>query len=354
MPGGGPGIANWAITNVCNANCDFCGYARDKHQPGDRVWIDTARACRGIARLHERGIRYLTFTGGEPTLHRGLVEMVACAAGLGMRASVVSNGFTLTPERLATLQRAGLRGLFLSVDAPTAAAHEANRGLKGVSERLRSLNAAARELGVKTVASVTLSRLVDDLDALGRFLTELGFGTVTFSYPKTEVHSSSQVFSATSGLIDYRREELAAAFQAIRDFKQRFPVLNPDPSLAEMIRHLRGEPECFPCFGGLKYFYLDPQGMVYRCDFWETPLCPVEDFGRVEFVRDGCTRCMSDCYRDASVFLNFPVAIGDALGLLGRGRPLAALRALAAPSSRASVAALIREARTLRKLARTS
>jgi MoaA/NifB/PqqE/SkfB family radical SAM enzyme len=351
LPEGGPAVANWAITTACNANCDFCGYARDKQNPSDFVWVDTERACAGITLLHKRGVRYLTFTGGEPTMHRGLPTMIAHATKLGMRVSLVSNAFTLAASRLAQLHQAGLRTLFISVDAQTATEHETNRGLPGVAERIRLANDEARQLDIPTVASVTISRLITDWNALGAFLTGLGFSTVTFSYPKTAVYSSSKVFSASSSLIDFTAPELIGRFEAIRSLKRNFRVLNPDAGLAEMIRHLAGEPERIPCIGGFKYFYIDPFGMVFRCDYWETPLCPIEEFGEVSFVRDRCTRCMSDCYRDSSVFLHLPVAIGDAMRQARQGRLGAAARTLAARTTRTAVGALIREWYTLRKLA---
>ncbi|MBI1209323.1 MAG: radical SAM protein [Azospirillum sp.] len=353
LPQGGPSICNFALTNVCNATCDFCGYARDKSMIGARKWADTARAHDAIAILHRRGIRYLTFTGGEPTLHRGLPELIAGAVALGMRASVVTNGYTLHRQTIDALDRVGLRTLFISIDAPDAATHEANRGLKGGAERIRTANRRLAERGIKTVASVTINRLIDDFDRLIDFLRALGFTTVTFSYPKTALHSSSLVFSRTSSLVDYSVEELIAAFRAVQTVKTGFPVLNPAASLAEMIRHLKGEPEVFPCFGGYKYFYLDYHFNLYRCDFWAEPMGTIEDFATLPFVRDGCTRCMSDCYRDASVFLHFPVALGDALGHLRAGRVAAAFRVLATASNRRSIGALIGEWRTLRKLSRT-
>ena len=127
-----------------------------------------------------------------------LPALAARAVGLGMRVSLVTNGFTLTPERSDTLAAAGVGTVFLSIDAADAAAHEANRGLKGVIPRIRTANAQLKQRGLKTVASVTINHLIGDFRALARFLAELGFSTVTFSYPKRTLHSSSQVFSATS------------------------------------------------------------------------------------------------------------------------------------------------------------
>ena len=92
-------------------------------------------------------------------------------------------------------------------------------------------------------------------------------------------------------------------FEKIKRMKQRsgFPVVNPAESLTEMQRHLRREPEKFGCLGGHKYFYLDWNLNLYRCHFWETPMCNIYEFDQSKLIRDGCTRCMIDCYRDPSV-----------------------------------------------------
>src|ERR1035438_9909845 len=42
---GGPGYLQFAITNICNADCDFCGFARSKFNPKARhsVTLQEAR-----------------------------------------------------------------------------------------------------------------------------------------------------------------------------------------------------------------------------------------------------------------------------------------------------------------------
>lgn len=349
LPVGGPGCCNIAVTNVCNANCGFCGYARDKLDRVAHRWIDADAAIRGLDILHARGIRYITFTGGEPTLHPRIAELIAAVAARRMRPTMVTNGYTLSARTIARLAEVGLRTAFISVDAPQPAAHEENRGLKGLWARIRTANDQLHAHGVHTVASVTLSKLVGDFDALIAALDELGFATVTFAYPKRELHSSSLVFSADSPLVDWQRDELIAAFEAVRARKNRFGVLNPDASLAEMIAFLRRDRQRFECFGGYKYFLMDWDLNVYRCDFWSEPMGTIWDFADAPFIRDGCTCCMSDCYRDSSVYLALPVAAADAVGYLRRGRLAAAAKQLVSEAARASAAALWRERRTLRR-----
>src|SRR5689334_15112020 len=73
---GGPGVCNVAVTNVCNATCDFCNFAYDKKRIGEPRWIDLEQFARALDILHARDIRYISFFGGEPLLHRHLAEMI--------------------------------------------------------------------------------------------------------------------------------------------------------------------------------------------------------------------------------------------------------------------------------------
>jgi len=68
-------------------------------------------------------------------------------------------------------------------------------------------------------------------------------------------------------------------------------------SLTEMQRHLRGNRSALAAWG-LQYFYLDWNLNLYRCHAWDKPMCNIYDFDETKLIRDGCTKCMIDCYRD--------------------------------------------------------
>ena len=70
-------------------------------------------------------------------------------------------------------------------------------------------------------------------------------------------------------------------------------------------------------------------------------------------MRDGCQACTTDCYRDASIMLHFPVAIGDAFAQLKEGRPLAAFKALADRRILGSIGAIAGHGSRLSRLAGT-
>jgi molybdenum cofactor biosynthesis enzyme MoaA len=92
---GGPGFCQFAVGNVCNARCGFCGFAIDKMARKDWKYVPREGAMEAIDILHRHGIRYLVITGGEPLLHRDLEEIVRRGSDLKMTVMVVTNGSLL-------------------------------------------------------------------------------------------------------------------------------------------------------------------------------------------------------------------------------------------------------------------
>ena len=58
---GGPALCNVAVTNSCNATCDFCNFAYNKGRAGKLQWIDAGRFDRALEILYSRDIRYISF-----------------------------------------------------------------------------------------------------------------------------------------------------------------------------------------------------------------------------------------------------------------------------------------------------
>ncbi len=89
---GGPGYLQFAITNICNARCDFCGFAVDRFDPNHRrsVSLEEARDVIDIAVKNHIG--YLLFVGGEPLAHKDLRAMVRYAAERSIHPMICTNG----------------------------------------------------------------------------------------------------------------------------------------------------------------------------------------------------------------------------------------------------------------------
>src|SRR5437879_13887839 len=85
---GGPGYLQFAITNICNAKCDFCGFAVDRFDPKQRRSV-TLQEARDVIDISVRNhIGYMLFVEGEPLIHRDLRAMPRYAAERGIHPMV--------------------------------------------------------------------------------------------------------------------------------------------------------------------------------------------------------------------------------------------------------------------------
>src|SRR5206468_10882045 len=126
---GGPGYLQFAITNICNAKCDFCGFAVDRFDPKQRRSVTLAEARDVIDIAVKNHIGYLLFVGGEPLVHKDLRAMTRYAAERGIRPMVCTNGSLWTEQNMRDLAGDGLSSVIMSIDSHDVAKHEKNRGL---------------------------------------------------------------------------------------------------------------------------------------------------------------------------------------------------------------------------------
>lgn len=337
---GGPGVCQVAVTNACNAHCRFCSFPQVP--AASRRMADTPRLLNGLAAMQRRGIRYLILTGGEPFLYPDLLTILSRSQSLSLTTLVVTNGALLSPQVIRHLKQAGLDTLIISVDAADPETHDHHRGLPGLTAHLAEILPLVHQAGIKTVASVTLSRLLHNLDALLSFLKHLGFSRLTFSYPLTQLDSSYLGFAHHS-LVDFSPAELDRLFGEIVSLKRRSPlnILNPRLALEDARRQLQGRASRFPCLAGFKYFFADWNLKVYRCHFLPDTLGPLEDIDRFPPIRDGCRACNIDCYRDPSVYQFAAVSLADALTSWRQGKFLEGFRSLLHPYNFLSLASLL-------------
>jgi predicted dehydrogenase/pyruvate-formate lyase-activating enzyme len=99
----------------CNQDCLFCS----ANESSGEVWTDPGTMMRRIARAASRGLRRVSFSGGEPTLSPHLASFVEVARRCGVReVELVTNGVLLDREdKVDRLVRAGLTHAFVSLHA---------------------------------------------------------------------------------------------------------------------------------------------------------------------------------------------------------------------------------------------
>jgi radical S-adenosyl methionine domain-containing protein 2 len=83
----------------CNLHCSYC-YGQFPARP---PWLPASDWCRIIDMLAKEGVKRITFSGGEPTLHPELTAMLGHTREIGLAASLITNGARLTTAMLDRL-----------------------------------------------------------------------------------------------------------------------------------------------------------------------------------------------------------------------------------------------------------
>lgn len=154
----------WELTRACAFACRHCrAEAQPKRNPAE---LTTEEAFRLIDQIKEFGDPILVVTGGDPMMRRDLFDILGYASGKGLRTSLTPTTTRLvTVERLRQVKEEGVRRVAVSIDGPSAEAHDAFRGFKGSFEMALKIARAVGEAGLSLQVNTTVSRYnVDRLD----------------------------------------------------------------------------------------------------------------------------------------------------------------------------------------------
>lgn len=94
------------LTNMCNKNCYFClnDFQPKPNEFVDPIFLDTERAIKIIdaycSFMREKGEQQIvTFSGGEPGLHKDLAQLANVAILNGAITKIVTNGFAFNYQK---------------------------------------------------------------------------------------------------------------------------------------------------------------------------------------------------------------------------------------------------------------
>lgn len=155
MPYDGENVPHLVIevNQQCNISCKAC--YKDKFgmtKPLKQIQQEIDYA------VTQRKLSAVTLAGGEPILHPQLNEIIAYITNKGIMVQMLSNGYALTPEKLASYKRAGLKEIFLHIDK-----HQTREDFPAVVNSEMDLNflrdkigAMIKESGIAASLEITL------------------------------------------------------------------------------------------------------------------------------------------------------------------------------------------------------
>jgi MoaA/NifB/PqqE/SkfB family radical SAM enzyme len=167
------------LTNRCNLSCGHCFDERHAGT-GD---LPLAIIEKVLQEGRNCGIEQVSFTGGEPTIHRRFGEIVERVAETGYPFSFVSNGTTFPRiYPLLLKHREWFAGATFSLDGAREATHDRLRGKGSYRHVMRAVSiCVARELPF--TLNMVLTRLNrDEIGEMVAFATCLGSDGVRFGH----------------------------------------------------------------------------------------------------------------------------------------------------------------------------
>jgi MoaA/NifB/PqqE/SkfB family radical SAM enzyme len=266
-----PLMVNFVVTRRCNLSCGYCHEYDHTSAP-----VPFETLCARIDHLARLGVVLVAFTGGEALLHPRLADLVAHARARGMSASIMTNGFLLTADRIRAFNEAGLFAMQISVDA-VRPNETTKKALRPLIPKLRLLAQHARfRVRVNTVFGAAPPR---EALEVARVAMQFGFD------------AKCALIRKGDGTLDALDAEARAVYEEIERLGgRRFEGLGEGFQGAL----LRDGQVDWKCRAGARFFHVCENGLVHLCaprmGAPGTPLLAytVEDIRRAFRERKGC------------------------------------------------------------------
>ncbi|HZK84108.1 MAG TPA: putative heme d1 biosynthesis radical SAM protein NirJ2 [Desulfosporosinus sp.] len=266
-------IVSWNTTNDCNMYCDHC-YREAGCKAEDE--LSTAEARTLLEQIAKANFKIMIFSGGEPLMRTDIVELVAYATSLGLRAVLGSNGTLLTSELTQQLKDAGAMGIGISLDSLDKKKHDEFRKFPGAWEGAVRGMKLCKEVGLPFQIHTTIMEWNShEVEAITDFAVELGAVAHHFFF-----------LVPTGRAVSIEEESLKAeAYEATltRIMKKQQTVdIELKPTCAPQFMRIANQLNVKTrfsrgCLAGTDYCIIGPRGQVQPCAYLNIPLGDVRE-----------------------------------------------------------------------------
>jgi MoaA/NifB/PqqE/SkfB family radical SAM enzyme len=267
-----PILAHVIPMRRCNLSCAYCNEYDKVSDP-----VPTAEMLRRVEILAGMGTAIITISGGEPLLHPDLDEIIRAIRHHGAIATIITNGYLLTPERIQRLNRAGLEHLQISIDNVTPD-EVSKKSLKVLDRKLQWLAEFAEfDVNINSVLGGGIPNPEDALTITRRAL-ELGFETTV-----------GVIHDGGGQLNPLNEKERAVYDQILRERKPALFAFAYDNLFHKNL--VIGQPNDWQCRAGSRYLYVCEQGLVHYCSQQRGyPAIPLDKYTQADLDREYSTQ----------------------------------------------------------------
>jgi MoaA/NifB/PqqE/SkfB family radical SAM enzyme len=258
-----PHVITIAVNYECQCTCEHCSaapYQEEVRRENSSLSLDELKTA--AKQSVELGTTCVVLTGGEPLLFDGIYELIRSVDKKRSVCTMFTNGEFLNDESVARLKKAGLFGLYVSLDHSNPELHDKNRGRPGLAAMAFKGLERCREAGIPTGISTfaTREKLVSgELDAMMELARSLNV---------LEVFIFDVV--PTGRLLDHHECSLSdEEIDLIRDFRERYNQMADYPRIVHQTMFSSIAYPCAAegCPAAMVQMHLRANGDVSPCDF---------------------------------------------------------------------------------------
>jgi len=267
-----PILAHIIPMRRCNLSCSYCNEFDKVSNP-----VPLTTMLRRVDLLAALGTAIITVSGGEPLLHPDLDEIICGIRRHGAIATIITNGYLLTPERIQRLNRAGLEQLQISIDN-VMPDEVSKKSLKVLDRKLEWLAEFAEfDVNINSVLGGGV-RNPEDAAVITRRAHALGFETTV------------GIIHDHGGQLQPLNDTERAVYEQI--FKEKKPALWAFAYDNLFHKNLTlGQPNEWQCRAGSRYLYVCEDGLVHYCSQQRGyPAIPLEKYTREDLEREYSTK----------------------------------------------------------------
>ena len=151
-----PSLVIWEITLKCNLKCLHCGSSGGKARINELSTKESLKLCKDLAELGFKGI---ALVGGEPFLRKDWYVLAKKIKDLGMKLSIVSNGFVDGKKIVPELTKLEADSVQISLDGASSQLHDSIRGVNGSFKKAVEFLRLSKNAGLSTGAITTISKM---------------------------------------------------------------------------------------------------------------------------------------------------------------------------------------------------
>ena len=144
------------LTHRCPLQCPYCSNPVELERRSDE--LDTAGWQRVLQEAAALGVLQVHLSGGEPAARPDLVELVETCAREGLYSNLITAGVSITPERLAALDAAGLDHVQLSFQGADDTVTRHVSGMRGAFDKKCAFAGEVRKRGLPLTINVVVHR----------------------------------------------------------------------------------------------------------------------------------------------------------------------------------------------------